>query len=167
MVRKLAITDARKAYPDASKRMLASIAKQVGMVCLVAFVGDSRGAKASVWAGGRREQEALEVWTEATLRSFQGLGLHRTALTHFGKGCCVLVGVESGGKAHCETWSVTKADCDGMKGWAAAHMWPAFSVAPFRTHFGWGTGGVPTPLTQAELDTLTPSQAAWIARNFP
>lgn len=49
--------------------------------------------------------------------------------------------------------------------WADGLEAGAISVVPFRTVFGWGRGGVPTPLTADERATLSASQATYADRN--
>lgn len=49
--------------------------------------------------------------------------------------------------------------------WAEGLWQHAISVVPFRTVFGWGQNGVPTPLTSEERATLTPTQQAYADRN--
>ena len=49
--------------------------------------------------------------------------------------------------------------------WADGLWQHAISAVPFRTVFGWGREGVPTPLTAEERATLTPTQQACADRN--
>ncbi|MGX9980317.1 hypothetical protein [Methylobacterium fujisawaense] len=49
--------------------------------------------------------------------------------------------------------------------WADGLWRHAISAVPFRTAFGWGCDGVPTPLTADERATLNPAQQAFADRN--
>ncbi|MDH2313092.1 hypothetical protein [Methylobacterium brachiatum] len=49
--------------------------------------------------------------------------------------------------------------------WAAGLERHALSVVPFRTVFGWGRGGLPTPLTAAERASLGEAAQAYADRN--
>lgn len=49
--------------------------------------------------------------------------------------------------------------------WADGLWTHAITAVPFRTVFGWGYGGVPTPLTAEERATLSASQGAYADRN--
>ncbi|XYD09879.1 hypothetical protein R1A27_04840 [Methylobacterium sp. NMS12] len=49
--------------------------------------------------------------------------------------------------------------------WADGLWQHAITAVPFRTAFGWGRDGVPTPLTADERATITPTQQAFAHRN--
>lgn len=72
-----------------------------------------------------------------------------------GKGACILIAVEKDGTVRIVTWSVSKSDCNAIKP-LVDRLFEQVTAVPFRTVFGWGNGGVPMPLTDAELATLKP-----------
>lgn len=153
MTRKLAITDARRVYPDNSPRTLASIAAACDLQAIVGFVGDWQGVTHASWGETAQKSRSIAFWARAHAH---WLNASPEALDYLGQGCSVVVGMQRDGIMHCCTWSKTKADCAGMKGWSQKNIFDPASIVPFQTVFGWGKAGIPTPLTPFQLKTLSP-----------
>lgn len=79
----------------------------------------------------------------------------------------VILGVERDGTVTIVTYGETKAKCDSIGEWAAGLWKHGVTAVPFQTMFGWGKAGVPTPLTSAELASLSDAGRAYAARHTP
>ena len=66
----------------------------------------------------------------------------------------ILVAIRKDGWIDTATWGVDARACAQAALWANALM-ELMPVAPFQTWFGWGTGGVPTRLSEVQLLGLT------------
>jgi|GEM_PF-5225683 len=73
----------------------------------------------------------------------------------------VLLGVHSDGVAEVATWGVTGTDCVRLGEWGK-HILHDLPVCPFQTALGWGNGGVPKRMSDAEIARLTPTQWAYV-----
>jgi hypothetical protein len=127
---------------------LDEIRKERETKVLIGFLGSHDDVQAlTVSAPDQRLHDAALAWAGGHV-SFTG---KRPDLTRpLGNGTAVIVGIEADGTARCVTWSRNKEDCARLKGWAEDAVFPFFSRVPFETHFGWGNGGVPKPLTAEE-----------------
>lgn len=74
----------------------------------------------------------------------------------------LLLGVRDDGVIDLATWGANAGQCASVAAMAAEHPLPA---TPFQTWFGWGNGGRPKALTDAELASLTTFQRAWALSN--
>lgn len=71
----------------------------------------------------------------------------------------LLLGVRDDGVIDLATWGADAGQCALVGRMAAEHPLPA---APFQTWFGWGNGGRPKALTEAELASLTAHHRALV-----
>lgn len=155
MIRKLSITDARRVHSDATPRALAKIAAECDLQALVHFAGDrDEVAPPTHWAEDDRKSRSIACWARGH-RNW--LNCRSERLSQLANGCSILLAVQRDGDLHCCTWSPKNADCKGMKGWSQPFMFDQCSIAPFRTVFGFGNGGVPEPLSEDELASIPPA----------
>lgn len=149
MTRKLSITDARRVHPDSSPMNLRKIAEACDLQAIVHFFGDKdQVASPSHWAENEQKSRAIAFWA---LSHKYWLNARTEAREQLGAGCSILLGVQRDGNLHCTTWSPKLGDCRKMKGWSQPYLFDQASIAPFRTVFGFGNGGVPEPLSDAEV----------------
>ena len=73
----------------------------------------------------------------------------------------VLLALGRDGIAEVATWGRGARDCRILGRWGGREL-EALPASPFQTWFGYGAQGKPTPLTPAQLATLTPTQRAWV-----
>ncbi|MCJ2081545.1 hypothetical protein [Methylobacterium sp. J-090] len=132
---------------------------------LVAFVGTRAGVgRPRLAARSGSNAMALRMWAEGYVGFLNGM---RDLREPFGDGTVVLFGVEHDGTARCVTYSRRREDCARMSGWADRALFPHLSRIPWATSLGYGNGGIPARLTDAEIDEacslLSPAQqAAWL-----
>lgn len=69
----------------------------------------------------------------------------------------VVVAVGRDGTVHTVTYGENPRKCRVIGQWADGWMEKGLAVLPFRTIFGWTTGGVPTPLSAEERKELNNS----------
>lgn len=77
---------------------------------------------------------------------------------------CVLFGVHKDGMAEVATYGRSRFDCDRLGAWGH-DLLESMTAAPFQTWFGWGNEGVPKPLTEAELATLSDAGREYVLAN--
>lgn len=69
----------------------------------------------------------------------------------------VILSVTRSGAVQIVTYGESKKKCAAIGRWARELGEHALSVVPFRTIFGWGNEGIPKPLTEEEMATLSPA----------
>lgn len=72
-----------------------------------------------------------------------------------------LLGLHRDGMAEVATWGRDGLACRMLGRWAGREL-EALPVAPFQTWWGYSRAGVPTPLTPAEMESLSDTQQAWV-----
>lgn len=108
----------------------------------------------TTWAETDRSREIAQDYFEPVIRSAPGEVLERSGT--------LLFGVHQDGMAEVATYGVSQTDCHHLGGWGAEKL-KEMTAVPFQTWFGWGYDGTPTPLTEEQLETLTPQGRAWVA----
>lgn len=132
---------------------------------LVAFVGTRASVgRPRIAARSGSNAMALRLWADGYAGFLNGM---RDLREPFGDGTVVLFGVEHDGTARCVTWSRRRQDCARMTGWSDRALFPNLSRIPWATSLGWGNGGIPARLTDAELDEAwarlpEAHRAAWL-----
>ena len=74
----------------------------------------------------------------------------------------VLFTIHQDGTVRYTTYGADRRRCDALAKWIKAFIDKGLSIWPFRTHFGWGNGGVPMPLTEDEKARLSPAVVDYI-----
>lgn len=77
----------------------------------------------------------------------------------------MILGVRRDGTVQVVTYGQDRARCDAIGDWAKGLWRHAISAVPFQTRFGWGKGGVPTPLTPTEFGSLSEGGKAFARRH--
>lgn len=72
-----------------------------------------------------------------------------------------ILGLHRDGMAEVATWGRDAKACRMLGRWAGREL-EALPVVPFQTWWGYGRAGVPTPLTPAEMASLSKTQQAWV-----
>ena len=62
--------------------------------------------------------------------------------------------VERDGTVRCVTYGETPVKCRAAGWWGQGFMNKYISIVPFQTVFGWGNGGTPLPLNNAQLHEI-------------
>lgn len=73
----------------------------------------------------------------------------------------LILSVGRDGVVHVVTYGETKHKCKAIGIWGRGLWQHAISIIPFRTVFGWGNSGVPKPLMDEELVSLSPKALAY------
>lgn len=78
----------------------------------------------------------------------------------------VLLDIQQDGTVRLSTWTqASGTPAEALAEWARGLGEHGLSVVPFRTVFGWGEDGVPTPLTPEELASLSEAGRVYADRN--
>jgi hypothetical protein len=86
----------------------------------------------------------------------------RLAKAHGWQGV-VILSVAEDGTVTVTSWAADRPRCNAIGKWAQGLWKHAVTAVPFQTHFGWGRGGRPTPLTETELASLSPAGRQYAA----
>lgn len=116
----------------------------------------------------RAERDAIRAWNRRCKTSTGSrvtiADAERIARAHDNQAVVVL-GVGRKGDVTVTTWGETPAKCASIGDWASGLWQNAVSKVPFQTVFGWGNGGKPKPLTEAERAALTAGGRDYDARH--
>lgn len=74
----------------------------------------------------------------------------------------VLIAIRKDGWIDAATWGSDARACEQAADWSDGLM-ELLPVAPFQTWFGWGTGGVPTKMTDIQLLGLTVRSVEYVS----
>ncbi len=116
---------------------------------------------------------AVEVWDRAFLiaapetpqRNRVRIKDAETLCKRLDAQAVVMLVIERNGTVRTATYGETREKCRCIGEWAAALMRQSLTTVPFRTMFGFGCEGVPTPLTSWECANLTASAQKYALDN--
>ena len=138
---------------EASRLTEALIARE-GLKALVVI--ETSGARPILLASAPGDKRGGAILHEWITKTFPALPTLRKA--------AVIVAIHADGVIDTATWGADRFHCAEAGRWAdklAEH----FYHAPFQTWFGFGSGGAPTKLSKAQLETLTPKSRDWVAKH--
>lgn len=78
---------------------------------------------------------------------------------------CIIIQIYKDGEIGASTYGESKFKCRVLGEWVKGFIEHNLSKVPFITTFGWGHGGIPQRVPQAELDKLNPAGRAYVMRN--
>ncbi|UTC29676.1 hypothetical protein BAJUN_00460 [Bajunvirus bajun] len=142
--------------PRTRAAALQKLAKKLKFQFLVSLHLNETDATRSVegWAESPRSREIATDYFAHILKAAPGEVLERTGV--------LIYGVHKDGTAEVATYGTSRTDCHILGTWGAEKL-NEMTAVPFQSWFGMGNDGVPLPLTEEQLETLTPEGRTWVA----